>query len=53
MNRAIWPMPLLLAGLTLFGLLLALTGDGWRDALAALCVAAPLAAIGWAVRRRT
>jgi hypothetical protein len=42
-----WPLFLALAGLT--GLVLGLTGDGWRDAMAVLLLGLPLIAIavGW------
>lgn len=53
MTRATWPVPIALAALTLFGLVAALTGDGWRDALSWLALAAPLGAIGWAIARRS
>lgn len=53
MIRATWPVPVALATLTLFGLIAALTGDGWRDAASWIALAAPLAALGWAVARRT
>jgi cyanate permease len=34
------------------GLVSALTGDGWRDALSWLALAAPVAALIWAMRTR-
>lgn len=52
MIRSTWAMPALLGVLTLAGLVLALTGDGWRDVAACLGLAAPVLATGWAMRRR-
>ena len=43
--RQVFAVPLLLAVLTGIGLLSALTGDGWRDALSWLTLAVPLLAI--------
>ena len=51
MIRATWPLPVLLAVLSCAGLLAALTGDGWRDALSWAGLAAPVIATGWAWRR--
>ncbi len=45
-----WPAAIFLLGLV--GLVSALTGDGWRDALAWLSLAVPVAAIIWAMRAR-
>ena len=53
MIRATWPVPIAIALLTAIGLVAALTGDGWRDASSWIALAAPLAALGWAVARRT
>lgn len=50
--RAIFAWPLALFVLGLVGLISALTGDGWRDALSWLALAAPLAALAWAMRTR-
>ncbi len=50
--RAIFAVPLLLALLSVFGLVAALTGDGWRDALSWAALASPVAAILWACARR-
>lgn len=50
--RAIFAIPLLLAALSVVGLVSALTGDGWRDALSWLGLAAPVAALAWAMRAR-
>ncbi|QNE05672.1 hypothetical protein [Croceicoccus marinus] len=47
--RQIFAVPVLLAVLTAIGLLSALTGDGWRDALSWLTLAAPLLAVIWAM----
>ena len=43
--RQVFAIPLLLAILTGIGLLSALTGDGWRDALSWLTLGVPLLAI--------
>lgn len=47
--------PLLLATLALAGLILGLTGDGWRDWLAVVLVALPLIffLLHWRRRRHT
>ncbi len=45
-----WPLVLFLLGL--IGLVSALTGDGWRDGLSWLALAAPVAAVIWAMRAR-
>ena len=51
---AIFAAPILIAVLGLVGLVSALTGDGWRDALSWLALGVPVLAIGWAmtIRRR-
>lgn len=51
MTRRTWPIPLALAATTLAGLVVALTGDGWRDAAAWIALAAPVAAVFRAVAR--
>jgi uncharacterized membrane protein len=50
---AIFAVPLILAVLSSVALIVALTGDGWRDGLSWLGLAAPVLAVGWAtcVRR--
>lgn len=45
-----WPMAIFLLGIV--GLVSALTGDGWRDGLSWLALAAPVAALAWAIRSR-
>ena len=45
-----WPVALFLLGIA--GLVSALTGDGWRDALSWLALAAPVTALIWAMRAR-
>jgi hypothetical protein len=52
MIRATWPLPILIALLSVFGLVAALTGDGWRDALSWLGLIAPIAAVAWAMRAK-
>ncbi|WP_077145928.1 hypothetical protein [Sphingopyxis sp. KK2] len=52
--RSIFAVPLLLALVSIAGLVVALTGDGWRDAVAWAALAIPVFAVGWAMRvRRT
>jgi hypothetical protein len=50
--RATWPIPIAIALLSIVGLVAALTGDGWRDVLSWLALAAPIAATGWAMHAR-
>lgn len=45
-----WPAAIFLLGIV--GLVIALTGDGWRDGLSWLGLAAPIAALVWAMRTR-
>lgn len=45
-----WPSAIFLLGVV--GLVSALTGDGWRDGLSWLALAAPVAALVWAMRVR-
>lgn len=52
--RSVFAWPLALFVLGLMGLVSALTGDGWRDALSWLALAAPVAVLAWAMwARRT
>ncbi len=54
MIRATFAMPVLIAVAGLTGLVVALTGDGWRDAASWLALGLPVAAVLWALRfRRT
>ena len=49
----IWAMPLLLAVLTVIGLVAALLGDGVWDLVSAVTLGAPVAAAAWyGLRRR-
>jgi len=50
--RRVFAVPLAIALLTLAGLVTALTGEGWRDLLSWLALAAPVAALIWAARTR-
>lgn len=50
--RAIFAVPLALGFLSIAGLVVALTGDGWRDAAAWLALGIPVAAVGWAMKAR-
>lgn len=45
-----WPLAIFVIGLA--GLVIALTGDGWRDAASWAALAAPIAALVWAMRAR-
>jgi cyanate permease len=49
---AIFALPLAIAAASAIGLISALTGDGWRDAISWIGLAAPVAATGWAVSVR-
>lgn len=53
MTRSTFAVPIALALLSLAGLVLALTGDGWRDALAWAALSVPAIAVGWAAARRS
>jgi hypothetical protein len=48
--RAIFFIPLLLALASVAGLVIALTGDGLRDAASWAALAIPVLAVGWAMR---
>ncbi|MDO9363034.1 MAG: hypothetical protein Q7T60_08925 [Sphingopyxis sp.] len=50
--RAIFAIPLLLAIVSIVGLVVALTGDGVRDAASWAALAIPVFAVGWAMRAR-
>lgn len=50
--RAVFALPLAIALLSLVGLVSALTGDGWRDAVSWLGLAAPVLAVAWAMKAR-
>lgn len=50
--RRIFAVPLLLALLSLAGLVVALTGDGWRDAAAWIALGIPVLVAGWAMKAR-
>lgn len=50
--RTVFAGPLALAVLSIVALVAALTGDGWRDALSWAGLAAPVLAVGWAMKTR-
>ena len=50
--RRIFAVPLTLALLSVAGLVIALTGDGWRDGTAWLALGIPVLAVGWAMKAR-
>lgn len=52
MTARIFAIPAAIAVLSAIGLLSALTGDGFRDALSWVLLAVPVAAIVWAMRVR-
>lgn len=51
MTRSTFLIPALLALVSLAGLVIALTGEGWRDLLSWAALSAPLAAVLWAIAR--
>lgn len=50
MTRSTFGIPALIAALVLAGLVVALTGDGWRDAAGWAGLSFCLLALGWAMR---
>jgi hypothetical protein len=52
-NARVFAVPLLLALVSLTGLIIGLTGEGWRDALAAILLFIPVALFvrHWLIRR--
>lgn len=50
--RTIFAIPLVLALVSIVGLVVALTGDGLRDAASWAALAIPVFAVGWAMRAR-
>lgn len=50
MIRSTWALPIVIALASVVGLVGALTGDGWRDALAWIGLGVPVAATLWAMR---
>ncbi|WP_260581846.1 hypothetical protein [Sphingopyxis sp. PET50] len=50
--RAVFAIPLLLALASIAGLIVALTGDGVRDAASWIALAIPVFAVGWAMKTR-
>ena len=52
MTRSTFTLPIMIAAASLGGLVVALTGDGWRDAASWVGLSIPLIAIAWAVRAR-
>ena len=53
MIRSTFALPLGLALVSLVGLVLALTGEGWRDLVSWLALSAPILAVIWAFARRS
>jgi len=52
MIRSTFAMPVLLAVLSLTGLVVALTGEGWRDIVSSAALSAPVLAVLWAAARK-
>jgi hypothetical protein len=50
--RRVFAIPLLLALLSVAGLVVALTGDGWRDGAAWIALGIPVLAVGRAMATR-
>jgi hypothetical protein len=50
--RAIFAWPLAIFAIGLAGLIIALTGDGWRDIASWVALSAPVAVAAWAMRAR-
>jgi hypothetical protein len=50
MIRSTWTLPIVIFVASLVGLVSALTGDGWRDALSWIGLGVPVAATLWAWR---
>lgn len=50
--RAIFAVPLVVAVLSSVALVVALTGDGWRDALSWVGLLVPVLIVFWAMRAR-
>ena len=50
--RRVFAWPLAIAAASIVGLVIALTGDGWRDAASWAALAIPVLAVGWAMRAR-
>lgn len=50
--RHIFAIPLLIALVSVAGLIVALTGDGLRDILSWIALAVPVAAVVWAMKAR-
>lgn len=51
MIRSTFFLPVLLALLSLAGLVIALTGEGWRDLVSSAALLTPIAAVIWAMAR--
>lgn len=51
-KRAIFAAPAIIFAVSIIGLVAALTGDGWRNALSWLALTVPVAAVGWAMAAR-
>jgi len=52
MTRSTFAIPAIIAAASIAGLLIALTGDGFPDAIAGTALATPMIAIFWAIAAR-
>ena len=53
MTRATFALPAILAVLSLAGLVIALTGEGWRDLVSWSALSIPILAVLWAATGRS
>lgn len=53
MMRSTFALPAWIALLSLAGLVVALTGEGWRDIVSWAALSAPVLAVIWALARRS
>lgn len=54
-HQSLWSIfaaPIAIAVFSAIGLVAALTGDGWRDAISWLALGVPVAAVVWALKSR-
>lgn len=50
--RTVFAAPIVIALLSIIGLVAALTGDSWRDGLSWAALAVPVLAVAWAMAAR-
>lgn len=54
-RQSLWSVfaaPTIIAAFSIIGLVVALTGDGWRDAVSWAALGVPVAAVLWAMKAR-